>query len=252
MVPIDDYTGGLSREPSAKFASDPEAIAELQYLYFRYRFVSSDPMDFVQWAIGRLELGQDGDDLDIVLLASLEKADSPRKLIERIFQKYTGVPVEDEQLLAGKYVVLLYERYLAESESVKSLTHQLDELDWWLGYGSWVSALSYTCALAAGWDSGYQEPFEQEFDYLAGLWSAADSYDEFQSRYDSNISRQHDGRPQKSRGPARSVPHAVVHVKPPKATKLDSGELAPADEGPSSPRGSILDKIRAFFHMSPR
>jgi hypothetical protein len=185
--------GRLSKSPSAHLTDNQKAIAELQYLYFRYRFVSSDPSGFVQWAIERLQLNEEGNDLDIVLLAALRKADRAQQLIESIFRKYGGLPIEDEQLLAGKYVALLYERYLAGGEAMRLLCCGLVwDLYVVLDYPPWLSTLSRNCDLAESHGLPSQEPVEQEFQYIAHLWSLADSYEEFERLYDPQVSRQHD------------------------------------------------------------
>jgi hypothetical protein len=40
--------------------------------------------------------------------------------------------------------------------------------------------------------SEFEEPFEQEFSYIAGLWDSAASRSEFEARYRRAISNQHD------------------------------------------------------------
>ncbi len=196
MTPPTHPPGRLSIRPSAHLTDSHKAIAELQQLYFRYRFFNKDPSGFVQWAIERLQLNEEGDDLDIVLLAALRKADRAQELIESIFRKYGGLPIEDEQLLAGKYVALLHERYLAGGESMRALRSRL-VFDLYVGLDCppWLSTLSSTCDRAVSLGPPFQELFEQEFEYIAHLWSLADSYKEFKKLYDPQVSRQHDRYP---------------------------------------------------------
>jgi hypothetical protein len=41
----------------------------------------------------------------------------------------------------------------------------------------------------------FQEPFEQEFDYISKLWESSSTRAEFEQRYRPEISQKHDVKP---------------------------------------------------------
>ena len=188
MTPFEDPPSRLSRQArSAYLTGNPEAMAHIQDLFFRYWFYMVNASEWIDWAVERLQHNEEGDDLDIVMLAAMGRVDKPRKLIERIFQKYSGLAVSDEQLIAGKFVVLLRERYLAGSESIDSLDHQFRRI-FYSDMIEWMMDLMRICEYANVLDLGYLVPFEREFEYIAGLWSEADSVEAFKAHWNPDLS----------------------------------------------------------------
>jgi hypothetical protein len=114
-------------------------------------------------------------------------------LIESIFQKYTGWPLDDEDVVAGKFIVLLRERYLAGSESIDSLEHQFRRIFYFSSLPTWLAGLMRICEHANGIAPGYQEPFERELEYIAGLWSEANSFEEFKGLWNPAVSERSTG-----------------------------------------------------------
>jgi len=156
-----------------------------------HKLGAGDVAECIDWANERLRLDQEGDDLEIVLLAGASSAEEAMPLIEKILRRYCGDSTLDEQLAAGKCVAELRQRYLTKSESIESLDEIFTRLYYRLGYPSWLTMLSRNCEYAADIPA-FLVPFEQEFEYIAGLWAAAHNRQEFDSTYSRQISNQHD------------------------------------------------------------
>ena len=168
-----------------------QQLSELEQAYFQLRHGYGQPDRCVDWAVERLRLDQEGDDLDIVLLASARGADEALPLVEAIIERYGSTQWLSEQFLAGKYLVELRDAYLAGRESVQSLDVILTRLYPALAYPDWLVMLSRNCEYATDVPE-FVQPFEREFAYLAGLWAGADSVAEFEQRYSRATSNGHD------------------------------------------------------------
>jgi hypothetical protein len=98
-----------------------EQLTELELGVFQLRMGFGQADRCVDWAVERLRLDQEGDDLEVVLLASARGADEVLTLADVILARYRGVERLDDQFLTGKYIVELRAAYLAGRESVSSL-----------------------------------------------------------------------------------------------------------------------------------
>lgn len=79
-----------------------EAITELKHHYFLVRFGRDAGDACVDWAVTRLGNDEEGDDLDIVLLASARGREEVLPLVEAILARYCGPGrLSDAQVLAG-------------------------------------------------------------------------------------------------------------------------------------------------------
>ena len=168
-----------------------EQLTELELECFQLRHGDGRAERCVDWAVERLRLDQEGDDLDIVLLASARGLDEVLPLAEAIIERYRGAQRLSDQFLAGKYIVELHAAYLAGRESVASLDAILTRLYRALRYPDWLVMLSRNCEYATD-VADFEQPFEREFDYVAGLWSEAGSAAEFEQRYSRVTSNGHD------------------------------------------------------------
>jgi hypothetical protein len=168
-----------------------ESIAQLGNQYLLLKLGFGNVQSCIDWAIERLQLNQEGDDLNVVLLAAATNHDEAFPLVEKIVMTYSDKEVLDEQLVAGKYIAALYEKYISGTEPVESLDLKFSKLFNALGYPSWLVMLSRNCEYATDIPA-FQEPFEKEFSYIAGLWSSSSSRLEFESQYSRKISDQHD------------------------------------------------------------
>ena len=168
-----------------------EAIAQLENNYFLFKAGLIDFQVCIDWAIERLSQDQEGDDLEIVLLAAATEVEEVAPLVEQIIARYCGKDVLDEQLVAGKYVVMLRDAYLQGQETVESIDAKLAKLYNVLGYPGWLTMLTRNCEYATDIPA-FEEPFEKEFAYIANLWSAASNTVEFYAQYSRAISNQHD------------------------------------------------------------
>ena len=167
-----------------------KGIDELQWRYFLVRAGLEPPSVCVAWAIDRLERNEEGGDLSVALLAGLNADDEVRPLVERILASH-GAGAVDEHLTAGKYIVELRRRYQEGSETYETLDLKLSCLYRALGYPTWLVMLSRNCEFATDVPA-FREPFEAELAYIAGLWDAAESTDDFLRRYDRGVSNSHD------------------------------------------------------------
>ncbi len=168
-----------------------EAIDQLERVFFLLQFGAGDFKVSVDWAIERLLLDQEGDDLDIVLLAGATDSEEAVSLVRGIVERYGGPHVLDDQFAGGKYVASLHDAYLQGRECIKSLDVKFDKLNCNLDYPDWLTMLSRNCEYATDL-SAFVEPFEQEFSYVAGLWSSSQSRSEFEAAYDRQVSNRHD------------------------------------------------------------
>jgi len=76
-------------------------------------------------------------------------------------------------------------------EDEASLEPKLWRLFYDLERPPWLKMLARNCEYATDMPP-FQRPFEQEFEYIAGLWAKAQSREEFFSLYDRNVSASHD------------------------------------------------------------
>ncbi|MDO5653358.1 MAG: hypothetical protein Q4G39_04570 [Brachymonas sp.] len=168
-----------------------EAIDQLQYHYTLLALGVGEIQSCIDWAAQRLQHDQEGDDLEVVLLAAPANHDEALKLVQEILERYSGSERMDKQLVAGKYVASLRPLYLSGRESLASLDAKLTQLSANLGYPSWLVMLSRNCEYATDMDA-FRKPFEQEFEYIASLWSKAENLAAFEARYNREVSNAHD------------------------------------------------------------
>lgn len=168
-----------------------QAIDQLRTRHFLFTLGVADIQPCVDWAIQRLQQDQEGDDLDIVLLAAATSEDEALPLAQRILARYLSPEPWDEQLTAGRYIAALWPRYLSGALSIASLDDTLSRIDNGLGHPEWLVMLGRNCEYAIDVDV-FRVPFEQEFEYIATLWRQADSLDDFLRRYSREVSNRHD------------------------------------------------------------
>ena len=170
---------------------DMEQLTELENAVFQLRMDFAPADRCVDWAVERLRLDQEGDDLEVVLLASARGRDEVLPLIDVIIERYRGAQRLDEQFLAGKYIVELRAAYLAGRESVSSLDTIFTRLYPALAYPDWLTMLSRNCEYAIDVPD-FEQPFEDEFHYIASLWAQAEDLAAFERAYSRQTSNEHD------------------------------------------------------------
>ena len=166
-------------------------IAQLAQQYFLLKMGLGHHQASVDWALERLRLNQEGDDLDIVLLAAATTREEAMPWIESILQTHLGISTIDDRFAAGKYIASLHTAYLDGQEIVESLDEKFTRLFHKLEYPGWLVMLSRNCEYATDVPA-FREPFEQEFEYVAGLWAGATSSTDFESKYSRIVSNSHD------------------------------------------------------------
>ena len=170
---------------------DMEQLTELEIVVFQLRMGFGHADRCVDWAVERLRLDQEGDDLDVVLLASARGRDEVLALADVIIERYRGVERLDDQFLAGKYIVELRAAYLAGRESASSLDAIFTRLYPALAYPDWLTMLSRNCEYATDVPD-FEQPFEDEFHHIATLWAQAESLAAFERVYSRETSNRHD------------------------------------------------------------
>lgn len=168
-----------------------EQLAELDIAVFQLRMGFGDADRCVDWAVERLRRDEEGDDLEVVLLASARGRDEVLPLAEVIIERYRGTQRLSEQFLAGKYIVELRAAYLAGRESAASLDAIFTRLYPALDYPDWLVMLSRNCEYATD-VADFEQPFEDEFRYIASLWVRAERLAAFERAYSRETSSQHD------------------------------------------------------------
>jgi len=164
-----------------------EQLTELEIAVFQLRMDFAPADRCVDWAVERLRLDQEGDDLEVVLLASARGRDEVLPLADAIIARYRGDARLEEQFLAGKYIVELRAAYLAGRESVSSLDVIFTRLYPALDYPDWLVMLSRNCEYATD-VANFEQPFEEEFNYIATLWAQAESLAAFEREYSRETS----------------------------------------------------------------
>ena len=172
---------------------DMEQLTELEIAAFQLRMGFAPADRCVDWAVERLRLDQEGDDLEVVLLASARGVDEVLPLAEVIIERYRGTQRLDQQFLAGKFIVELRAAYLAGRESASSLDAIFTRLYPALAYPDWLVMLSRNCEYATD-VADFEQPFEDEFRYIASLWARAESLAAFEREYRRQTSNGHDIR----------------------------------------------------------
>ena len=173
--------------------NDMQQLTELEIAVFQLRMGFAPADRCVDWAVERLRLDQEGDDLEVVLLASARGVDEALPLADVIIERYRGAQRLDQQFLAGKYIVELRAAYLAGRESVSSLDAILTCLYPAFDYPDWLVMLSRNCEYATD-VADFEQPFEDEFRYIASLWAQAESLAAFDREYSRQTSNGHDIR----------------------------------------------------------
>ncbi|KAB8058271.1 hypothetical protein GCN74_17045 [Janthinobacterium sp. FT14W] len=166
-------------------------LTELDLAVFQLRMGFGHADSCVDWAVERMRRDEEGDDLEVVLLASARGRDEVLPLAEAIIERYRGAQRLADQFLAGKYILELHAAYLAGRESVSSLDAIFTRLYPALDYPDWLVMLSRNCEYATD-VADFEQPFEDEFRYIAGLWAQADSLAGFERAYSRETSKQHD------------------------------------------------------------
>jgi hypothetical protein len=166
-------------------------IAHLQMLYFQLRLDRSSWKECIAWAIERLQRDEEGDDLDVVTLASATHEDEVLPLVRSIIENHIGLDAMDDELAAGKCIVELHAAYVCNTESIHSLEPKIWAIFNHLEQPTWLVMLARNCEYATNMDF-YQKPFEDEFHYISRLWENSHSLSEFLAGYDRNISNSHE------------------------------------------------------------
>ena len=168
-----------------------EALSQLQYEFLMHRIGMKGLDGCIAWAMDRLSLDQEGDDLDIVLLAGSACDQEAYFYVTAVLKKHCDILALDEELVAGKLLVELHRAYAAGAESLISLDRAISTISSNLSFPSWLTILSRNCEFATDVDY-FVKPFELEFDYIAGLWATSDSSKDFHRAYSRAVSAKHD------------------------------------------------------------
>ena len=170
-----------------------KAVEQLQGIYFRIRTGDANWKDCVSWAIERLRNDEEGDDLDVVMLAAATREEEATPLVVQIVARYIAPGALSDELAAGKLIVDLYQAYEEDAQSAVSLEPKFWRLFYDLGRPSWLFMLARNCEYSTDMET-FRGPFDDEFRYIASLWRTSGSLEEFMSQYDPEVSASHDAR----------------------------------------------------------
>lgn len=135
----------------------------------------------IDWAIERLRRDEEGDDLQVLLLAGASHIEEAEPLVSALAQRYLDDDRLGLELAAGKALVRLHQRYRGGEETPAHVYCILDRIWLDLGCPGWLSGLGECCELGDEIEF-FAHRFESEFDRLAALWSQCDSFAEFERR----------------------------------------------------------------------
>ena len=167
-----------------------QALAERELVCFQLRMGFGHAERCVDRAVERLRLDEEGDDLDIVLLASARGVGEVLPLADAVIAPYRGAQRLGDQFLAGKYIVELRHAYLGGRISVAALDAIFTRLYPALGYPGRLAMLSRNCEYALD-VADFLLPFGHELHHIAHVWAEADSLADFEQRYSRETSNEH-------------------------------------------------------------
>lgn len=170
-----------------------ERIAELHHAWFMADLEFGTHQACIDWAVQRLLRDEEGDDNDIVLLAAAVDREEAMALAAVVVRRYEIPDLLDGHLIGGRAISWLHARYRSGLESIESLDRAFSRLSFALGHPDWLVMLGRNCEYTTSVQA-FKAPFEQEFDYIAGLWARSSSRAEFEAHYDRAISNSHDVR----------------------------------------------------------
>jgi hypothetical protein len=168
-----------------------ESIENLNKIYFKVRFGFENWSSLSSWAIEQLIQNQDGDDKNIILLASSSYEDEADELTEKILSTYLNPTERNDEYLAGKYVSELYSIFYKNGINISALSEILDKIYCALAYPNWLVMLSRNCEYATDVEA-FEKPFHEEFQYISHLWQSCENTHDFLLRYDRSVSNTHD------------------------------------------------------------
>jgi len=171
--------------------SQMKNISQLQEFYFQCRAGEARWQDCIDWAIARLRGDEEGDDLDIVMLAAATQRDETEALTKVVVERYLDPSALSDEVAAGKRVVVLRAAFVAGIETAITLDPKIWRLYYDFGQPSWLFMLARNCEYATDMPD-FEKPFEDEFAYISSLWSQATSKSDFLLSYDPSVSKSHD------------------------------------------------------------
>lgn len=166
-------------------------IHELHDIYVRAKFGLSKWDESKAWALDRLMNNDEGEDNELVLLASSNSEEEMKELTESILLTYMSEGQRNDEYWAGKYILELYTRFTSGEIDIYELDNILLKLYSKLDYPNWLVMLSINCEYATDVPD-FEKPFRDELEYIVGLWRGCNSLDEFNKVYDRNVSNKHD------------------------------------------------------------
>jgi len=167
------------------------AVEELQAILAGHNYGLGELKACVDWAVERLSGNEDAGDEDVILLASSVDDSETEELSRKIVRRYLSPNAVNEELLAGRLLVRLYDQYKAGAISIITLEPIVDAMYRKLEYPDWLVMLSRNCEYATDAEP-FVKPFEEEFHYVSDLWRQSMSTEDFESKYDRRISNTHD------------------------------------------------------------
>jgi len=168
-----------------------EEIQNIKNCFYRNKFFGDHYKECIDWAVTQLE--NENSQESICILAGLDPKDywNIKKMIEEIINEELIDNQENNETWAGKYIVELSDRYLNKEITINDLDEIISKLYYKLNYPNWLDMLARNCEYAT--DIGpFQKPFNDELQYIIGIWMNSIDIREFRKKYDRKISQSHD------------------------------------------------------------
>lgn len=165
-------------------------LSELQITYKRCLLGLASYQELIAWGINRLQADEEGDDLDVVLLASTNEEKEAIFLVEKIIRRHAEYEI-DLAFVIGKELIDIRNGLRERKLTISTIESVVDKFYRELAQPSWLTMLSRNCEYATDIDN-FVKPFNDELDYICSLWERCSSFEEFDKIYDRAISNSHD------------------------------------------------------------
>jgi hypothetical protein len=93
---------------------------------------------------------EEGDDLDVVMLAAATREYEANPLVVQIVERHIAPGALGDELAAGKLIVDMHQAYIDGKQNAISLDPKLWRLYYDLGQPSWLIMLARNCEYATG------------------------------------------------------------------------------------------------------
>lgn len=146
---------------------------------------------YIDWAIEELLRGVEDENVCILASSNTNYPEEIKTYLQKIMENETKITQEELYESAGDMIVKVGQEYIDGHIDITVLENLFDKLYMNLGHPDWLVMLTRNCEYATD-ISCFMTPFIKELDYIKSLWSEFPRYEDFEKKYDRNISNSHD------------------------------------------------------------